>query len=398
MSPLPVLSLAMFLSLVPVTLLVPGLNELVMVRHGGSETDAHAFMTVNMLAGVIAVPLTMRLLRRLPELRWWLVVLLVLDGVAFVGMGAADSVAGLLAWRTLDGAVHLPAVTMLMVGANRLSDRRRGASFGVLASALMLGVTVGSPLGGWLVERGPGAVYATGAALFGVGAVLCLALPRAVGPGAAGRRYRWNRSAPETWVPLGYAFLDRFSIGIFVSTFTLFLAREHALGPSARGVLVALFMVPFAALCYPAARLAERRGWLGPLIAGNVAFGLVYASYGIVSGPMLPVVMVLSGIASAFMFTPSLLLVSDLVRHGHGEGLFGGFQVAGSFGFLFGPIAGGALVAITAGGDGRPAYEWIFVGVGVLEFVLAAVSWKVLRRLAMVLRPVDPFVGEVAAG
>ena len=49
--------LAMFLALVPVTLLVPGLYELVVVRHGGSQSAAHGFMTVNMIAGMLAVPL-----------------------------------------------------------------------------------------------------------------------------------------------------------------------------------------------------------------------------------------------------------------------------------------------------------------------------------------------------
>jgi threonine/homoserine/homoserine lactone efflux protein len=55
-----ILSLAMFLALVPVTLLVPGLDELVVVRHGASESAAHAFMAVNMLAGMAAIPFVMR--------------------------------------------------------------------------------------------------------------------------------------------------------------------------------------------------------------------------------------------------------------------------------------------------------------------------------------------------
>jgi MFS family permease len=92
--------------------------------------------------------------------------------------------------------------------------------------------------------------------------------------------------------------------------------------------------------------------------------------------------MVLSGIASAFIFAPSLLLVSDLVRRGNGEGLFGIFQVAGSLGFLAGPVAGGMLVALT-GGDGRPAYEAIFATVGVAEFALALGSVVLLRGFAV---------------
>lgn len=379
---------AMFLALVPVTLPVPGLNELVAVRFGVSEGAAHAFMTVNMLAGVVAIPTVMRLLHRLPDLRRWLVMLFAIDALAFIGMHLSDSFGALLAFRLVDGAVHLPAVTLLMVMANRLAGDRRGASLGALASALMLGVTVGSPLGGWLVGRGSPGVFIVGAALLVIGALLCLRLPNAVA-GAAGRRtYRWNRRAIETWAPLGCAFLDRFSIGIFVSTFTLFLAREHGITPESRGLLVALFMIPFAILCYPTGRLAERRGWLAPIVAGNLAFGVIFASYGVVPRSFLPLAMILSGVSSAFLFTPSLLLVSDLVKRGNGEGLFGAFQVAGSLGFLFGPIAGGVLVTLTAGADARPAYEAIFAGVGALAVILAAGSWVILRRVAEEVRGV----------
>ena len=337
-----ILSIAMFLALVPVTLLVPGLDELVVVRHGGSETAAHAFMSVNMLAGMLAIPVLMRRLRVLGDLRLWLAGLFLVDAIAFMGMGSASSLSALFAFRALDGAVHLPAVTLLMVAANRAAGEKRGASLGALASALMLGITVGSPLGGWLVERGPDAVYRAGTAIFVLAAITCLAAPVSdVTTDRPRNRYRFQWRRAESWVPLGYAFMDRFSIGIFVSTFTLFLAREHQVDPTGRGWLVALFMIPFAALCYPVGRLAERVGWFPLLVGGNVAFGLVYGLYGVTPIAFLPASMVLSGVASAFIFAPSLLLVSDLVRRGNGEGLFGIFQVAGSLGFLAGPIAGG---------------------------------------------------------
>jgi len=383
MRPRLVLSAAMFLALIPVTLLVPGLDELVIGRHGGSEADAHAFMSVNMIAGMLAVPVLMRRLDRVHHLRRWLAMLFAIDALAFVAMGAAESLGGLLVFRSLDGLVHLPAVTLLMVAANRSAGAHRGASMGALASALMLGITVGSPLGGWLVQRDPGLVYPVGAAIFAMAGLVCVTIPSPdpvqAGP-PRGTRYRWQWRHPETWPPLGYAFMDRFSIGIFVSTFTLFLAREHGIDPAGRGVLVALFMVPFALLSWPVGRLAERVGWFRLLVGGNVAFGLVFGFYGYAPAGLLPLVMVLSGVCSAFIFAPSLLLVSDLVRRGQGEGLFGAFQVAGSFGFLVGPIVGGILVALT-GSDGRPAYEAIFLGVGLAELALAAATVVLLGRL-----------------
>ncbi len=382
------ISLTMFLTLVPVTLLVPGLHELVVVAHGGSTSDAHAFMTVNMLAGMFTVPLAMRRARRAGDLRWWIVGALVIDAIAFTGMGLSRSLPALYAFRVLDGAVHLPAVTLLMLASNRSSGDRRGGSLGALASALMIGVAIGSPLGGWLVEQGASLVYVVGASLLLVAAMVAMAIPAGDVPEAApsARRYRFDRSRLQAWVPLGYAFMDRFSIGVFVSTFTLFLTRVHGLAAAERGVLIALFMLPFALLCYPAGRLADRVGWFAPMMVGNVLFGVVFASYGVVPADWLPAAMIASGVLSALMFTPNLLLISDLAERGHGEGLFGAFQVAGSLGFLVGPMVGGILLATTTDADGSGNYRLIFALVGLLEGVLALVAWASLRRLARAVR------------
>ena len=378
------IALAMFFTLVPVTLLVPGLHELVVTAHGGSASDAHAFMTVNMLAGMFTVPLGMRLARRQREVGRWIALALAVDALAFVGMGLAPSLPVLYAFRVLDGAVHLPAVTLLMLASNRASGAKRGGSLGALATALMIGVAIGSPFGGWLVDRGAGLVYTVGAALLLVAAAVSLAIPSVPVPAEAPRahRYAFDRVRLRAWIPLGYAFMDRFSIGVFVSTFTLFLTQVHGLTASQRGVLIALFMLPFAILCYPAGRLADRIGWFVPMMVGNVLFGVVFASYGFVPEEWLPAAMLASGVLSALMFTPNLLLISDLARRGHGEGLFGAFQVAGSLGFLVGPMVGGLLLVLTRGDDPVAGYQTIFALVGALEGGLALLAFGALRALA----------------
>lgn len=390
------IALAMFFTLVPVTLLVPGLHELVVTAHGGTTSDAHAFMTVNMLAGMFTVPLGMRLARRRQDIGRWIALALAVDALAFVGMGLAPSLPVLYAFRVIDGAVHLPAVTLLMLASNRASGTQRGGSLGALASALMIGVAIGSPLGGWLVERNATLVYWVGAVLLLVAAATALLVPSVPVPADAPRRHRYtfDRARMQAWIPLGYAFMDRFSIGVFVSTFTLFLTQVHGISATQRGILIALFMLPFAILCYPAGKLADRIGWFAPMMVGNVLFGVVFASYGVVPRSMLPVAMLASGVLSALMFTPNLLLISDLARRGHGEGLFGAFQVAGSLGFLVGPMAGGILLALTKGGDQVGGYRMIFALVGALEGGLALLAWSALRTLAREVN--DARAGDVA--
>ena len=142
------IALATFLTLVPITLVVPGLNELVIVALHGTRADAHAFAAVNMATGIVGVPIVLALFRRRPNLRARLVGALLVDACAFLGMNSARSVPALLAWRALDGFAHLPAVTLLMVAANRLVGEKRGATLGLVATSLMVGVAVGSPLGG----------------------------------------------------------------------------------------------------------------------------------------------------------------------------------------------------------------------------------------------------------
>jgi MFS family permease len=271
-----------------------------------------------------------------------------------------------------------------MVASNRLSGDRRGGALGALAAAIMIGVAVGSPLGGWLVERGIGLVFGAGAMLLLLSILACASLGAIATPmrNPKVRRYGWDHAALRNWVPLGYGFMDRFAIGIFVSTFTLFLRQAHNLTASQRGMLIALFMLPFAILCYPVGRLAERSGWFKPMMVGNVLFGVVFATYGFTPVALLPVAMVASGVLSALMYAPNLLLISSLAERGSGEGLFGAFQVAGALGFLCGPIVGGILVQSTRGTEGTPAYRAIFAFVGLLEFALAIASWTALRAVA----------------
>lgn len=377
------IALATFLTLVPITLLVPGLTELVVDMHGGTRFQAHLFVSMNQLTGIIAVPFAMALHRRWPHTRWWLVALLALDALAFLGMRSADSLSALFAWRALDGVAHLPAVTFLMIAANRAGGQRRGASLGVVASALMVGVGVGAPLGGVLIDRDPILVYSVGAGLLILAAIAALGVPALSAPTQdPSARYRWDRRRLVSWMPLAYGFADRFLIGVFVSTFTLFLTEVHGVGAATRGLLMSLFLLPFALLCWPAGKLADRIGWFGPLIFANIAFGLVYSLYGLVPFELLPVAMVASGVLSALMFAPSLVLVSDFAKRGAGEGLFGMFQVAGSFGFLAGPLVGGVLVELLVDGTGAPAWATIFSGVGITLSIFGLVSWRVLAPYA----------------
>lgn len=376
------LAVAAFLALLPVTLPVPVLPEVVIGGRGGTRLAAHLFMAVNMLSGIAAVPIVLRLVGAGHRLARWTAALLAGDAAAFALMALSHSTGTLLAARALDGACHLPAVALLTVWANRAAGERHGAALGLIASAMMAGIAAGAPIGGWLLALGPDAVFWVAAVLLALAALACARVPSppARGEHESPRSYRWNRRAREAWAPLALGFMERFMIGVFVSTFTLFLTEVHHVTPAARGVLMALFLLPFAALCLPAGVVTDRLGWYRPAIVAHLAFGALYATYGVLPVSALAGVMVLSGVLSAFMYAPTLVAVGALARRGAGDGLFGALQVAGSLGFLAGPIVGGTLVEVARTGGGAPAYPGIFTAVGILEVSVAAIAAVVLRR------------------
>jgi MFS family permease len=377
---------AMFLTLVPVTLLVPMLHELLVVRHGASPLTAHLFMSVNMMAGVLAAPLAVRLASWAGGHTRWLMGALTVDAAAFWFMGRSESLGGLMGWRVVEGAAHLSAVTLLFAAANAVAGARRGAVMGLMGSALTLGVGLGAPLGGVVGTRNLEVLFPLGAlvallaaVLAGLGALrLHPAMPT---PAARSAEPPPRRTAPPALaVPLALAFSDRFAGGIFVSSFMLYVGQGLRLPTSTRGMLMMLFMVPFALSCCPAGMLADRLGRRLPLMIGTAGFGVAFAIYGLVPALVLPWLMLLSGMLSALKLAPLLALCGDHATGFGRDGVFAAFNVAGSIGFLLGPLAGGLLAQGTLALTGSVNYGIIFAFPGALEVCLALWAWPRLQR------------------
>jgi MFS family permease len=377
------LAVVMFLALVPVTLVAPVLHELLVVRRGASPFAAHLFMSVNMMAGMLAAPIAARLAGGAPGP--WLAGALALDALGFWLMGRAESLSALMVWRALEGAAHLAGVTLLMALASRIAGGHKGLVMGVMGASLTLGVGLGAPLGGFVGGREAALVLPAGAAIMLGAAAAALAF--ALGP--AWRRPPDEPAAPAAAhvdraavaVPLAFAFTDRFAAGLMVSSFMLYAGQSLGFGPPARGMLMTLFMLPFALCCCPAGILADRVGRTTPLVVGAAGFGIVFASYGLVAAPLLPALMLASGSFSALKLAPALALCGDLAAAGR-TGVFAAFNVAGSLGFLLGPLCGGLVAQWSLGRAGAVDYPAIFLLGGGLELLLALAVWRLLKRRA----------------
>jgi len=382
-----------FISMIPVAMLVAPLKELIGDRFAAGSFWTHSFMSVNMIGAVVAAPLIGFVSDRAARRREIAAIALALDACLLAGMGFAPTLTWTLALRFLEGAAHILAISTLMaLAADWSPTARRGRTMGVVGASLMLGTACGTRLGGVVWSRVPDwtffvAAIVSATAAVGVMLLLCDA------PTSTRTRTRISDAAllvrrhPRLLVPFAYAFIDRFCVGVIISTFVLFLADVHGLGPDERSRLLLMFLAPFALLVYPAGRLTDRWGRIWPMALGSAAFGLLLASYGVVPQDRLTAIMVLSGVASAIMFAPNLALCADFAPSDQRGAAFTGFNVAGSLGFILGPLSAGLLFSALAEDGPRDwAYRITLLAAGWTEILCAAITLPFLlaaqRRLA----------------
>jgi len=386
------LGVVVFLAMTPVTMLVAPLKELIGERFAVGDGVTHAFMAVNLLGALVAAPLIGWLADHHGRRRAVAVAALVFDGLCLALMALAPNVPTLFALRFLEGAAHILAISTLMaVAAGWAPPGRRGRIMGIVGASMMFGTTAGTPLGGFVYRH----LLTSGTpdSLFLVAGAIAAG---AAGAAALLVRESHAQHSPRTpirdilsllrqdrrlAVPYAYAFVDRLCVGVLITTFSIFLKDVHGFTPAERGALFTAFLLPFAGLVYPAGRLVDRIGPATPIVVGSVAFGVVFALYGMLPRNWLLAVMVLSGILSALMFAPTLTLCIELSGGARRGVAYTGFNLAGSLGMICGPLLGAASLTLCRRHfDDSAAFEATFIITGLTELLCAAATLPLLLK------------------
>ncbi|MCP1727284.1 MFS family permease [Natronospira proteinivora] len=384
------IGLAIYLLMLPVTGVVPVLEELTGGRHPQlSDFDKHLFMVANMAAAVVLAPLAGRLSDHLGRRQPIIVGVMLANALVLVLLANDASYWTHLLLRFFDGALHITALTLLMTMA---MDRARlastGRAMGVAGASLTLGVATGAPLGG-LIGQGE-AIHVLYA---GAGLSLVLALWVSGLEEAPHRPLRSNdERAPVRklpWrallLPYVFTFADRLSVGFIISTMVLYMRTVLAAEPNQIGALMGSFMLPFALLTYVFGRLAKRFRPLPMMMSGSALYGLALLALALAPLPLWWLLMPLGGVAAALMFAPSLVLTAQAAGEDNRAMAMGGFHAAGSLGFLLGPLVGGGTLAL-AGWLGYSGWLAAFL-------LMSALQWLcVLLFLPRLLRErgIDP--------
>jgi MFS family permease len=183
-------------------------------------------------------------------------------------------------------------------------------------------------------------------------------------------------------VPLVFALVDRFTVGFFITAFPLYVQNVLGRTPAATGMLLSFFLLPFALLCYPMGRLADRGSRTLLIGGGSILYGACVVLVGEVGEDLLPVLMVALGVTSSVMFVPTLMLTGELAGPEHKATAMGGFNTAGSLGFLVGAIVAGEIIervsASPAAADGYTAAFWC---AGFAEIACVLLTLPALLRI-----------------
>jgi MFS family permease len=383
----PLLVAAIFVQMLPATLLAPAIRPLFALRYAGQEGAMHAFMAVNMAGAIAAAPFIGRWVERSRRTGVLLALLCMADGALLVALGSGAPVGLLLALRTLEGAAHVSAASLLLATASAVArSQQSGRIMGLSGMALMLAIACGSAFGGVLVERHVELPFWVGGAIaIAVGALALSgrfqAQPavarstKGAGPWAVLRR------EPELVPPVVAAMVARFTVGALIVTFALFAHRVHELSDAEIGGLYALLTLPFALATYPMARVAERAPPSAVMVVGFALCGSCMYGLGKVPTDMLPWAMMGAGVGSAAIFAPILVYAAALGGQDRAT-VMSMVNAAGCAGMLIGPAAAGLLSHhVTQAHDPVTAHRAVFAmaGLACAAWVVAFLPW-VARR------------------
>jgi MFS family permease len=262
-------------------------------------------------------------------------------------------------------------------------DARRGRYMGLMGGALILGVSLGAPVGGYLsrhfAARAPLEAAAALFLLVGLGSVVLVEPPRVRSRASVREIGATLLAQPRLLLPFALHFVDRYTVGFLVVLFPIYLGALGVQDPAVRGRYLALFLLPFALLQYFTGRLSEKTGPFLPLFLGSLLYGIVLCAVGYADLHALWYVMIALGVLASIMFPPAIALTGEWSDARTRGSAMGGFNLFGSLGFAIGPIVGTWAYSLRG-------FGFAFLLAGALEVAVVVAAFALLRRAGISLR------------
>jgi MFS family permease len=347
---IPILTLSLiFFSMLPVTMIVPVFKDIVKDKLGGDNLMVSYFMSVAMLGSFLFSPVAGFMSDKLGNRKWFITVFAFLDGIIFFLLPLSKDLGILHVLRFLEGSFHIFVISLLLsLVADRENDpnskyHRKGLLLGIAGMVLSLGVGLGSPLG-VLGRKNPELPFLfAGILMIGIGIVSLLFLKD--------YEYHYTKKIDfKDWlnafrenrllgIPYLYNFIDRFTVGFFVTSFNLHLREDLGLNSGQVGMYLSFVLLPMSLLALPFALLAKKMGAVVLMMAGSLIYGFFLAISGYITNTNILILsLIFCGVGAGVMFVPSMMMAASLAKREYNASVMAGFTGVGSIGFMLGPI------------------------------------------------------------
>ncbi|MCC6476803.1 MFS transporter [bacterium] len=369
--------LLIFVTMLPVTGVVPILKHFVLDGFQVGDSWGHVFLSANMLAAFLFAPFVAGLAEKWGNPKLFLSIAAMLDGLCFIVLPHLELFEVAMAVRFVEGVFHIAVFSLLLAIAGS-RDGGRGPVMGKVGAAITFGVALGSPIGGFLGNSSTTLALTAGGSVMLLIPLLApfLDIPETIRRRGESLKAVMKQLIGEKRLRLPYlfAFLDRFTVGFFVACFPILMVTKYEFTPGKIGAHIAAFMLTMGLLCPVVVRLSKRFSPIRTLLWGSATYGLLFSMVGWLPQSALMPWMFLLGASSALMFIPTLQLASHLAPQGHVTAAMGGYTAAGALGFLAGPLVSGLLLTLMSSSLETPtAYAVILLMGGILEVTVALI-------------------------
>ncbi|EMY78499.1 transporter, major facilitator domain protein [Leptospira weilii serovar Ranarum str. ICFT] len=348
---------AVFLAMLPVTMIVPVFKEIVKDRFQSGNEEVAWFLSIAMLGSFLFAPIAGFLSDYFGTRKKIIILFCGFDALLLILLPYAENLPTLLFFRFLEGGAHVFVIGLLFASVadfeQSKSEFENGTLMGLSGMLLSLGGAVGLAFG-FLGKQDPTLPFRIGSGiLIFLGWIVYRFVPEE--KFRSSEKYSWKKSIalflthPLLLFPLSFQFLDRFTGGYFMSSLNLRLREEFSLNPSETGKMLSLVFLPMALLSYPAIRLSKRTGKYFPVAIGSLIYGVSLILSGMFqSVTRIGVSLLFCGLGAGLMFATSLRLASSLCKRENNGLVMTVLTGIGSLGFFLGPISSVGLDRISS--------------------------------------------------
>lgn len=336
--------------MVPVTMIVPVVKDVVKDRLLGTNLDVAFFTSIPMLGSFLFAPVAGIISDKFQNRKYFIAAFCFLDAFLFYLLTLVQDMNLFLLIRFLEGASHIFIIGLLLSSAadreNDPSNKRyygKGVLMGITGMFLSLGGAFGMPLG-VLGRKNPLLPFYVGSGILVFIGLVTLIKLKDTGIHNH-KKFHWHllkKAAlenPYILIPFLFNFIDRFTVGFIISSFNIHLRETLGFHPGTLGLFLGLVLFPMSLLSYPSAMLSRKTGILPLVLVGSAMYGIFLGLAGTTNEfALLFIYLLLCGVGAGVMFVPSMMLASKMSKPGLTATTMSAFTGVGSLGFMLGPI------------------------------------------------------------